>query len=297
MRQWWPLVFRSVGSLVIAGTLGACAASKPAVPPPTPPPGAIVPPEETPVPTVPPATPTPPPTAAPLSTRPVGREDAKSLKGQAIGPEITHFGAARADGKPVPPASTEGGIPTYVANAGAGFIIVVEAKAGSGGHEVGRRIFAYMADDPTVRPDLEIISSKDLGDGSKAVCDRMKPVIGGIPSAKSFAEDQATSNAINDLSCRFETFNESDSSCTVTENGDFSFVSADTQQQFCMIVARAWSFPVGDTILTARVRDMKGNPGPPKKLRIRRPPEVKAPAKPKEVPTPAGPKPLPTRGS
>jgi hypothetical protein len=226
----------------------------------------------------------------------VGRDDLKPTKGQPIGPEITYFGAARADGKPVPPANTEGGIPTYIAAAGAGFIIVVEAKAGLGGHEVGRRVFAYMADDPTVRPDLEIISSRDLGDGSKAVCDRMKPIIGGVPAAKSFAEDQATSNAINDLSCRFETFNESEHSCTVTEHGDFSFASPDTQQQFCMIVARAWSFPVGDTILTARVRDMKGNPGPIKKMRIRRPPEAKAPAPTaKQAPTPSGPKPLPTR--
>src|SRR5206468_2064436 len=100
----------------------------------------------------------------------------------------------------------------------------VEAKLGDSGLEPGRSVFAYDANDPHKRPDLEIESSRDMGDGSRAVCDRRKPKIGGIPGIHppSFAEIQRVSDAINDLACRFETFIESASSCTVTKNGDFS---------------------------------------------------------------------------
>ncbi|MBI3782185.1 MAG: hypothetical protein HY270_02170 [Deltaproteobacteria bacterium] len=253
---------------------------------------------DTPVPTVPPATPTPPPTPAPLATRPVLKKG-KADKGEFIGPVITHLGAARADGLPVEPVSNEGGIPTYMSAAGSGFIIVIEAKPGSGGGEVARRVFAYQAGDPKVRPDLEIISSRDLGNGSPKVCDRMRPDIGGIPAVNPtrFDETQKISDAINDFSCRFETFNESQSSCTSTKTGDFSFVKQDTTQQFCMMVAHAWSFTEGDTILTVRVRDMNGNPGPAKKMRVRHPPASKVTKKPTPVPTPSKPKGIPTRGA
>ncbi|GBD26995.1 hypothetical protein HRbin30_02339 [bacterium HR30] len=251
---------------------------------------------DTPVPTVAPSTPTPTPPPTPLPTRPVGREEVKPRKGQAVGPVITHFGAARADGIPVTPVATEKGIPTYLTGAGAGFILVVEAKPGLAGHEVGRRVFAHVPDDPTVRPDLEIISNRPLGNGDPRVCDSRRPDIGGIPAAPSFAETQAITDAINDFACRFETHNDNESACTVNASGDFAFVNPETTQQFCMAVARAWEFPVGDTILTVRVRDVKGNPGPPKKLRIRRPAQPPSP-RPGSVPspTPAGPKPLPTR--
>ncbi len=256
----------------------------------------VVPVVDTPVPTVALTTPTPTPPPTPLPTRPVGREDVRVPKGQPLGPVITHFGVARADGRPVTPVATEKGIPTYLSSAGAGFMLVVEAKPGLAGHEVGRRVFAHVANDPTVRPDLEIISNRPLGNGDPRVCDSRRPNIGGIPAAQSFAETQAITDAINDFACRFETHNDNESACTVNEQGDFAFVSPETTQQFCMAVARAWEFPVGETILTVRVRDVKGNPGPPKKLRIRRPvqpPTSRATAMPS--PTPVGPKPLPTR--
>ncbi len=280
----WALLF----GLAACSTLRQEASAPSAVPSPV---------LETPIPTVPPATPPPegqaPPT--PLPTRPVGKDQVKAGKGQPIGPVITHFGAARADGLPVQPASVENGIPTYLTQAGAGFILVVEAKPGLSGHEVARRVYAHSPGDPTVRPDLEIISNRPLGDGSAAVCDRLRPNIGGIPAAKSFAETEEITAAINDFSCRFETHNDNESACTVNQNGDFSFVSPDTTQQFCMVVARAWAFPVGDTILTVRVRDVQGNPGPPKQLRIRRPKDTPLPQPTAVPPTPAGPKPLPTR--
>ncbi len=154
--------------------------------------------EETPMPTVPPATPTPVPSAAPLSTRPIGT-GVKAKKGQAIGPVVTFFGAARADGGPVEPIAVDKkGIPTYRSSAGSGFILVVEAKPDLSGLDAGRRLSAYEPDDPKSRPDLEIEANRDLGNGSPAVCDRRKPNIGGGPGIKppSFAQTQHVSETI-----------------------------------------------------------------------------------------------------
>ncbi len=228
---------------------------------------------ETPMPTVPPSVPTPLPEAAPVPTRPAGAT-IKARKGELIGPIITYFGAARADGTTVEPMSVDKkGIPTYHSAVGSGFMLVVEAKPGKSELEPGRRVFAYDPDDPKLRPDLEIETSRDMGNGSPAVCDRRRPTVGGVPGINppSFAETKKISDAINDFSCRFETFIESDSSCTLSKSGDYSFVSKDTMTQFCMIVARSYQYPIGQTVLSVRLRDADGNPGPVKQMRIVRP--------------------------
>lgn len=229
---------------------------------------------DTPMPTVPPASPTPLPTEAPLPTRPVG-SDIKPRKGEVIGPVVTFFGAAKADGTSVDPVSVDkNGTATYQSSWGSGFMLVIEGKPGKSGLAVGRRVFAYVPNDPKTRPDLEIESSRDMGNGSAAVCDRRRPNIGGIPGIRpaNFAETQHISDAINDFACRFETFIESGSSCTLTPTGDYSFVNKDSSTQFCMIVARAYAFPEGETLLSVRLRDEQGNPGPVKHMRIVRPP-------------------------
>jgi hypothetical protein len=229
--------------------------------------------QETPVPTVPPSTPSPVPAASAIPTPPE-RPPVKARKGEPIGPIVTFFGAVRADGTSVQPKSVdEKGIPTYASAAGSGFMLVVEAKPGASRLEPARRVSAYVPGDPKSRPDLEIEADRDMGDGSPAVCDRTRPNIGGIPGIKppSFAETQRVSDAINDLACRFETFIESEASCTQTKSGDYSFIAKDSTTQFCMIVARAWAFPPGVTLLSVRVRDTEGNPGPVKQMRIWRP--------------------------
>jgi hypothetical protein len=261
-----------LGAIWILGVSG-CAAKAPVKP--TSPAGQFA--GETPVPTVASRTPTPVETAAPLPTRPLPK-NVHARKGEAIGPVITFFGAARADGSTVDPMSVDkAGIPTYLSAVGSGFMLVVETKPGKSGLEPGRRVFAYDPNNPKVRPDLEIEADHDMGNGSPAVCDRRRPNIGGMPGINppSFAETQKISDAINDLSCRFETFLESDSSCTLTKHGDYSFLKKDTMTQFCMIVAHAYQFPVGDTLLSVRVRDSDGNPGPVKAMRIHRPADAR----------------------
>lgn len=293
MRGRFGAVFTCVlaGAMVAAG----CAARKPAPATPSPLPTFTMPTPrvaETPVPTVPPATP------APIPTRPVPNPNVKATKGKPIGPIITHFGAAKADGHSYEPESVaKDGTATYRNRVGSGFMIVVETKPGLSNTEVGHSIYAHDPKDPSRRPDLQLISNRPLGDGSKEVCDRRMPNIGGIPAAPSFKETQEISDTLNDMGCRFETFLESSGACTVTPNGDFSFVSKETTSQFCMVVAKAWALPIGTTELTVRVRDVEGNPGPAKKIKIVYPgpqprPKRKPGPRPKTTPKPRL---LPTR--
>jgi hypothetical protein len=46
-------------------------------------------------------------------------------------------------------------------------------------------------------------------------------------------------------------------------SGDSGFVNSDaTTIQFCGFIARVLEFPQGDTLVTVRLRDVGGNPGP-----------------------------------
>jgi hypothetical protein len=245
------------------------------------------------IPTVPPYTPTPV-GAAPLPTRPRENLEAEQAKkaGKMIGPLITHAGIARADGRAVDPDSTEKGVPVYVNYVGSGFLVVIEAKQGLTELDVGRRLFAYDANNPKKRPDIEVEVNRDLGDGSAEVCDSRRPHIGGIPGIDppSFAETKKVAAALNDMSCRFETFIESAGACTLNQYGDFSYIAKDSVTQFCMVIARAWRFPYGDTLVSARLRDSKGEPGPVTHFILRRPksrPTLKPEAKPTPQPTPS----------
>ena len=245
--------------------------------------------------TVPPSTPVPPGGAA-LPTRPVKnpKSDAEKRAGKAVGPIVTYFGVARADGNQTSPTGKNAeGIPIYQNPVGSGFMIVVEGKPGISNVEVGRSIFKYDANDPTQRPDLEIEVNRPLGDGNPAVCDARRPKIGGIPAVNppSFAETQQVSDALNDFSCRFETFIESNSSCTVDKSGDFSFIDPkQSQVQYCMVVARSWNFQDGDTLVSVRLRDIDGNPGPVAHFILQRKTGPKPTPRAVAAPTPTAPR-------
>jgi hypothetical protein len=287
MRKRFPLV----STLILASALAACTAAKS-----SPAAKAVQPLEPEPVPTV----PTVPPegsgqaTPVPLPTRPVENPEAEKeakKSGKAIGPVVTFAGLARADGKVVPSAATENGIPIFVNYVGSGFIVVVEGKPGISNLEVGRRLTGYDPNDATKRPDLEIELSNPIGDGSKEVCDNRRPNIGGVPAVNppNFAETKDAAAALYDLACRFETFIEPQSACTLDQTGDFAYAKKDSITQFCMVVAKAWNFPVGDTLVSVRLRDAKGNPGPVSKFVLRRPKERPASqlVKPTPKPTPS----------
>jgi hypothetical protein len=248
----------------------------------------------TPVPTVPPQAPTPA-ANVPLPTRPIRSEDTDAARkaGKLVGPVVTHLGIARADGTKIEPIATQkDGTAVYQNAVGSGFILIVEGKPGISNIEVGRRVIARDSDNPKARPDLEIQTNKDLGDASARVCDKRRPDIGGVPAINppSFADTKKVADTMNDLACRFEVFIESASACTVTKSGEFAFLNDESRVQFCMIVARAWNFPSGDTLVSVRLRDKEGNPGPSKTMILRRaelPRTVDRKPAPTKTPTPS----------
>jgi hypothetical protein len=156
-----------------------------------------------------------------------------------------------------------------------GFLIYIEARPGVSGRPVGTSTFNYSATDPNVLPDLQLVASRVLGNGSTAVCDTGPvPRPGGVPAVSPplFGGTQAVSNAINDFGCRFDARTSSSLACTrdafqQTE----SFVDGRSTVQFCtsLGIGTEMAFPPGDTILTARVRDLIGQPGPPVSIVIR----------------------------
>jgi hypothetical protein len=231
-----------------------------------------------------------------LAVRPVPDERAAAAArrgGKDVGPIVTFAGIARADGSSVDAqGKTAQGVPIYQHPVGSGFMIVVEGKPGINKVENGRSIFRYSPDDPTQRPDLEIEVTRPLGDGSVEVCDARRPKIGGVPAIDppSFAETPKVAAALNDFSCRFETFIESNASCTVNKYGDFEFLSKDSKVQFCMVVARSWQFPEGDTLVSVRLRDTDSNPGPVSRFVLRYKPNPTPAKKPTPQPTPTVPR-------
>lgn len=157
-----------------------------------------------------------------------------------------------------------------------GFIIFLEAKPGISHLPLGTVTFNSSATDPNVLPDLQIVTSHALGNGSFAVCDdgpAGMALIGGVPATDPavFGGSQAVSNAINDLSCRFDARGSSAQACTRDNFQNDTFVNPTSTVQFCTAagVGVEIAFPPGDTYLTARVRDVVGQPGLPATIVIR----------------------------
>ena len=166
------------------------------------------------------------------------------------------------------------GFLTYV-RPRSGFLIYVEAKPGISGLPVGTVTFDFDPTDPNVLPDLQILVSRAIGDGSSAVCDDgpLPLPLGGVPATVpvTFGGSPAVAGAINDFACRFDARGASALACTRDTFGVDSFANPQSRVQFCTSsgVGAELAFPVGDTILTARVRDTAGQPGLPRSIAIR----------------------------
>ncbi len=189
-----------------------------------------------------------------------------------IGPIVTALGVADASGTFNSSIDTDSeGRPVFVRTSSAGFTLYVEARPGVSGLPVATQLLNSRSDDPTRQPDLQILSSRDLGNGSPAVCDKSLPSVGGVPqvSPAEFAEQQSVSDALNDLACRFKTYAEADFACTQDNAGNLLFASAASTIQFCMLVDENVSFPGGETVLTVRVKDTAGNAGATRQLVVR----------------------------
>jgi len=209
--------------------------------------------------------PTPTPTATP-SPLPPGE-----------GPAITYLGVARADGLALTPSELDDqDRPVYRRPLGQGIIVVIEARRGSTGRRVGSNGF-----DPSGGlPDLQVLVSRPLGDGSPEVCDIEPGNIGGVPATDplDFNAGLAIADAANDLGCRVNDGTgspsaraASDEACTRSQSSGFGFGFVDplSDVQFCIPIASAWSFAEGDTVVAARVRDVAGTVGLPEEMVVR----------------------------
>jgi hypothetical protein len=212
-----------------------------------------------------PGTPTPVPSEPTATATPTA---------SLLGPMITHFGVTRADSLALAPTEFDAdGRPVYVRPFGSGSILIIEARPGASGRPVGRAAYDVNGG----LPDLQLILSNPIGNGSRVVCDRTPPNIGGVPAAVPFAfsDEQATVDAINDFGCRVDNGaglaegRRLDNACTINRFGDFVFLNGSSALQFCLPIAAAWAFPAGDTIVAARVRDTAGNVGAAREIVVR----------------------------
>jgi len=193
------------------------------------------------------------------------------------GPDITFFGLATAAQQPLPPDAYDAeGRPIYQRSSRAAFIVVIEAQPGPNGDMVGAEAVRYDANDPQVLPDLQVLLSRPLGDGSPAVCDKSEPA-GGVPAVPGleFTETQGVADAINDFGCRVSDGTAGGSrgisdplyACTFPD--DSRFVNRKTTMQFCAPIYERWRFPLGSTVLKARVADVNGALGAPREMLVR----------------------------
>ena len=238
-----------------------------ALPSPTVPPSATVAPQAS-------ATPTntlAPPTSTP-STVPTPEPTSTPTATPLTGPLVSAFGLADTNGTFDVPAGRDAlGRPLFGRQFGSGFLLFVEGRPGPSGLPVATNLVSSVAGLPTGRPDLQVLVSRDLGDGSADVCDKAFPETGVVPAVDppSFALEQEVSDALNDLACRFRLYTEPGFACTQDNNGNFLFASPGSTLQFCTLVNDAFPFPAGETVVTARVRDTAGNVGPATEIVVR----------------------------
>jgi hypothetical protein len=193
-------------------------------------------------------------------------------------PQITYFGVARADDVPMPPSAIdEEERAIYERPSGQGIYLVIEARPADDGAPVGSVAF----DPAGGLPDLQLIVSRALGDGSLTICDDALPTIGGVPGTDPFEFSDAPNvvAAINDLGCRVNdgagnpvARTASSQACTRTDAAGsfgYGFVDPTSTTQYCVPIARPWGFPEGDTVVAARVRDASGTVAPPREIIVR----------------------------
>ncbi len=188
---------------------------------------------------------------------------------------VTYFGIAETSGVVTAPTGTDAfSRPIYTREQPRNFLIVVEAKRGPNNLNVGSNVFNYIAGDADARPDLQIQSDRNLGDGSSAVCDSREPTLGGVPGIGASCDPVCAAAALNDFACRFVVHTRTDEACTLSSGtGLESYVSSQSVVQFCFepSVGAEVAFPPGDTVLTVRVRNVSGGLGDPRQIVVRVP--------------------------
>jgi hypothetical protein len=191
----------------------------------------------------------------------------------SIGPQITFLGVSTADDVPLQPdAVDDHERPLFIRPHGQGFTLIVEARKG-----VERGTIGSVTYRPGEAPDLQVLVSRPLGDGGAGVCED-DGVRRGVPATPelAFSSDPVVIAAMNDLGCRAYERRGAVRPFTRAVGSDnelFDFVRGEGsvlgEIQFAIPIARAWSFPVGDTIVAARVIDVRGTPGTVEEIVVR----------------------------
>lgn len=181
------------------------------------------------------------------------------------------------------------------------FMLVVEAGLGTSLRAAGSEgVFNGRTVDPIThasgRPSLQVLADRNLGNGTLQVDCRTMP-LGGVksfPGRLHFPGDSDVTTGLTDMACRFELAASASTACTRNRNGDFAFLSAGTNRQYCFQVPEVAKFPIGDTVLAVQLRDTSGNLGPRQEIVVRVDPQGGGP--PTSTPTPS-PTPTPTAAS
>ena len=191
-----------------------------------------------------------------------------------IGPVITFFSLATASDLVIEPTGeVVDGAPVFARPFGSGFSVVAEAGIGASGLPPRSSTFQ-----PSGAPDFQIQATRNLGNGSALVCDDTPPILGGVPGIDPplFNDDQNVADALNDLGCRFVDGSGSPRGracsgepCILMQNGEFGCVDRSSSVQFCGLVSQNLAFPPGDTVLSLRARDSRGNFGPVARIVVR----------------------------
>jgi hypothetical protein len=195
------------------------------------------------------------------------------------GPVISFFGIANPDGSRTEASSVDDmGRDVFERPLGHGFSLVIEARPGANGLLPGEQTFEHEPGNVSVRPDLQVLVSRALGNGNAEVCDIGAPGGDGIPGIDPplFADTREVTDAISDLGCRFvddegrTMGRRSTQACTessgVTGAG---FVDPTSTIQFCAAVDVSIGFSSGESAIAARVRDVAGNPGEVRQIVLR----------------------------
>lgn len=87
----------------------------------------------------------------------------------------------------------------------------------------------------------------------------------------SFASgDPFVTDVLTDFACRFDSSVSAAAPCTIMDpSREPRLVTSSALVQFCDFIAATASFPAGDTILSARLRDVTGNIGPTAQIVVR----------------------------
>lgn len=193
----------------------------------------------------------------------------------ANGPTITHFGVSNGHGEPWQPTGfDQDGRPIFDLQLGYGLLLVLEARIGASNRGVGNYTVSHEDNGVEKDADMQMILSEPLGDGDPRVCDITPPDFGGVPATVPFEFDHA-GDAIDDMGCRFDDgagqhigHRDLLQACTFTNQFfGYSFVDRTSYVQFCTsAIAPEWAFPLGRTIVRARVKDIRGNFGEPREI-------------------------------